>query len=177
MKKDEQVFVRLFENTKVSDSSFYKGEPCIEWTKSLDTHGYGRISYGGKLYGTHVLSWIFYFGEYDKKVFEICHNCDNRKCLNPNHLFLGTHKENMEDMVKKGRSNPRFGENSHLHKLTDEEVEKIREIYSNGEYSQKDIGEMFGVKQRIISYIITGGRRNRKTCDKSNTRDNKIGIL
>lgn len=130
---------------------FYNGSRCWEWTGAKTKKGYGSFGY---IYGTeyaHRISYIFAFGEIPDGLF-VCHGCDNRKCVNPNHLFLGTPKENSEDMVSKGRSivnekNPRA-------KLKSSEVREIRKILSSSSnLSHKEIASMFGVSSATISLI------------------------
>ena len=76
---------------------------CWEWTATLDGGGYGRIKSGGKLDGAHRVSWELHHGKIPVDRW-VLHRCDNRKCVNPAHLFLGTRGDNVSDMVQKGRA-------------------------------------------------------------------------
>ena len=77
---------------------------CQEWTGYIESTGYGRVRVQGERWSTHRLSYfVFRNSEWDEKLF-VCHHCDNPKCVNPNHLFLGTHDDNMKDMKAKGRA-------------------------------------------------------------------------
>lgn len=75
---------------------------CWLWTGSLDKDGYGFLMYEGKAIKAHRYAFILNRGEIPEDL-QICHSCDIRNCVNPNHLFLGTQKDNMQDAMKKGR--------------------------------------------------------------------------
>lgn len=91
---------------------------------------YGKMHIQGKSYATHQFSYILKYGYYEKGL-SICHTCDNGWCVNPDHLFTGTHTDNMRDMVKKGRLVVFKGEEHHNAKLTIHKVKEIRTIISN----------------------------------------------
>jgi len=86
------------------NSSFVVNEDtgCWLWDKHKGPKGYGHMSYAGKQYAAHRLSYELASGTHPKDMF-VCHKCDTPACVNPDHLFLGTHDDNMKDMVSKGR--------------------------------------------------------------------------
>jgi len=79
---------------------------CWLWQKSVTRGGYGQQGYKMYNYSAHRLSWIFSVGPIPKGL-AVCHKCDNPLCINPEHLFLGTQKDNVQDMMKKGRHGAR----------------------------------------------------------------------
>lgn len=102
-----------------------KADPsgCWSWTAYTDRRGRGSISVNGKQQKSHRVSYELFIGDVPDG-FHVLHHCDNPSCVNPDHLFLGTHDDNMKDMKAKGRA-PR-GESSGVAKLTAEEVCEIR---------------------------------------------------
>lgn len=104
---------------------------CWEYQGCIQSNGYSRLRFNGKTVYGHRLSYEIFRGQIKKGLF-ICHSCDNRKCINPSHLFLGTQLDNMRDAVAKGRqakgeklSKLKRGELTHLSKLNKEQVIEI----------------------------------------------------
>jgi|SRR3990167_10773979 len=75
---------------------------CWKWTRHTLAHGYGQVRYQGRLQQAHRVAWILSHGLIPDGLF-VCHHCDNPPCIKPDHLFLGTHTDNMRDCSQKGR--------------------------------------------------------------------------
>lgn len=80
---------------------------CWNFNGPITNTGYGRVGYNGKVYSAHRLSYIMFVGPVENSKIFVCHKCDNPRCVNPDHLFLGTAKDNVHDMIKKGRAGKR----------------------------------------------------------------------
>lgn len=131
---------------------------CWEWTGVIGRGGYGCIRISRGLVGAHRLSFVLFNGGIPPGMF-VCHRCDNRKCINPAHLFAGTAGDNWRDCLSKGRANNvvgRFGEANYSAKLTATQVARIREMYRSGHYSQRSLGKLFGIHQTHVSEITRG---------------------
>ena len=117
---------------------------------------YGWVTYNNKQMNAHRAAWLVVNGEIPEGKF-VCHKCDVPRCVNPNHLFLGTPSDNMKDMWdKKRHSLPTEGvigsRSSKINLIT---VKRIRELLQQGQ-KQRDIAKIFGLSQAAISQINTG---------------------
>jgi len=133
---------------------------CWEWQGSKHKKGYGRFRVGSKennnrrVDRAHRWSYSVFKGSIGELL--VCHKCDNPSCVNPEHLFLGTHEENMEDMRKKGRrkllGRPQDGENNVNARLTAKDVEDICKRIVAGE-TNRAIAERYNIGDTMISSI------------------------
>lgn len=133
-------------------------DECWEWRGTMGNNGYGQFSVGprstNKTMKPSRLSWMINKGAIPEGIL-VCHKCDNRPCVNPNHLFLGTNLENTRDKMKKGRYGQvvrRRGENHPSAKLKEVDVLEIRKLLKEGA-SQLEISRKFKVLQATISSI------------------------
>jgi hypothetical protein len=164
--------------------SFYAGlGPCHEWLAGKSDKGYGTFKVDKKTYSAHRVSWMISNGPINTKKF-VLHKCDNRKCVNPDHLFLGCYQSNSNDMIAKSRGNKATGdrngsrkhperlargEKSGMHtkpesrrigelngkaKLTSNQVKEIKRLYSTGEITQKEIAKQFQIGTSQINRIV-----------------------
>lgn len=141
--------------TKVEKRS--DGE-CWNWTGTGHPSGYGRIKIGRTNILAHRLSFLLNFSV-DPGEMCVCHHCDNRLCINPNHLFLGTRTDNNIDMMAKGRGDWSLSCKGSQHgqsRFTEEQIIEIRRLWSRGGLTQKNIALRFQTRQSVISRIVNG---------------------
>lgn len=135
---------------------------CWLWlgpTSRTNKMVYGTIGIGrGRTYKAHRISWTLHNGDIPAGIF-VLHRCDNPLCVNPQHLFLGTHADNMADMAKKGRARtgPKEkkarGESIWKSKILEGDIREIFKLYRGGEKS-KNIAKKFGISQNQILCIL-----------------------
>lgn len=128
------------------------GNGCFNWLLNLDPGGYGTLKVNRKGMKAHRVSYETFRGPIPGGLC-VCHRCDNRRCVNPAHLFLGTHKQNTEDAAKKNRMS--HGESHHCSKLKESDVRRIFSLYNDG-VDQQEIAKMFGVNHISVCKILAG---------------------
>lgn len=126
---------------------------CWLWTGGITSAGYGAFWFHGRTLGAHRISWELAHGEILNNLF-LCHHCDNPRCVNPTHLFLGTQRDNVLDCFSKGRRIVRRGKELPYTKLTEANVQEIRQRYAIGNITQQKLADEFGVTLANINGII-----------------------
>lgn len=131
-----------------------KTSKCWTWIHSKNSDGYGllKVCVYGVMYGTHRFSYLINKGDIPVGL-EVCHTCDNRNCVNPDHLWLGSHIDNVNDMNNKGRRPEFKGSKNPMSKLTELDVCNIRKRLDTRESLIK-IAKDYGVSSTQIIYIL-----------------------
>jgi len=130
-----------------------KADGCWVWTACVDTSGYGKLSVGSREFDrAHRISYRLHHGPIPEGLL-VLHRCDNRRCVNPAHLFLGSIQDNMRDMVSKERQ--ARGENKWTAVLTAAEVVELRERHADGE-TLSYLATVYGITNKQASSIACG---------------------
>ena len=124
---------------------------CWNWTRAVHGGGYGGFSYGGTVLA-HRASYVIHKGPIGDKC--VLHSCDNKRCVNPDHLSLGTKGDNNREAYARGLQTTLRGEEAGNSKLTKKQVLKIREMYSEG-YGYKSLSEDFNTSESNIHAILS----------------------
>lgn len=145
---------RFWEKVNIS------GNQCWEWTASLN-NGYGWFNTGSKIKHAHRVA-AFLSGKLDSldSEFHVLHHCDNPKCCNPNHLFIGTNNDNIADKVNKGRCGFKRmnGQSNGMSKLKNNQIKEIKGLYFSSMFSQSQLAKKYGIQQSHVSRIVNGIR-------------------
>jgi hypothetical protein len=149
--KYPHIFIDRFWNKVDKDNP----EGCWNWIGGHFVNGYGFFCIGKKIIRAHRFSYEITYGPIPEGIY-VCHKCDNKSCINPSHLFIGTPADNMRDKINKGRC-PN-GEQVACAKLTENEVREIRRRYEEGGITQAKLADFYGVSVSGILLILK--RRN-----------------
>jgi len=142
MNISEKVVQRFWSKVDISME-----DECWEWKAGFYRDGYGGFHILNKSFKAHRVAWMIIHGEIPDGLC-VCHKCDNKRCVNPEHLFLGTITDNNRDMVQKKRQN-------HAHRFKKSEIRKILAKYQRG-YSIGSIANEYSVNFRTIHRVIHG---------------------
>lgn len=143
--KPRDVADRFWEKVRKTDD-------CWEWTAAVHCGGYGLFNFRRRSQRAHRVSWILANGEIPKGML-VCHTCDNKLCVRPDHLFLGTYQDNNTDMCTKKRHS--FGSKNGRSKLTENDVAEIRRLRDDG-WLCREIAAEYGVTKGAIIMISCG---------------------
>lgn len=135
-------------------------DECWEWQAFVCPRGYGRFSAGRgrarRIVLAHRVAFVLGHGVVPADpAVQVCHRCDNRRCCNPAHLFLGTPKDNMDDMTAKGRDVRLPGERNGNARLSEAQVRDIRARVAAGE-KHRDIAKAVGVSKSLVTNVTSG---------------------
>lgn len=131
-------------------------DECWEWQGSCNSNSYGIFNWKSYI-GAHVVSYRLFVGKIPKRYGRrlcVCHSCDNPSCVNPNHLWLGTQKQNLEDRDKKRRGATQSGEDNSNCKLNDSDIKDIKRKHSTNKYTLTELASMYDVTRCAISYAL-----------------------
>lgn len=123
---------------------------CHEWKSTIRSNGYAHFWFNGEQVLAHRMAWLLYCDEIPSGKL-VLHTCDNRKCVNPEHLYIGDAKDNAQDRTERLR----YG----CSKLDEIDVHNIKECYRIGGYTQQKLADLYGVHQGHISRIILKKQR------------------
>lgn len=122
---------------------------CWTWQGAKFSNGYGAFQLGvGNTVRAHRMSYVLHNGFFDDALV-VCHKCDNRECVNPDHLFVGTNADNSADMSRKGRAARLYGAKNGCSKLTESAV---LSIYQDPR-TNREIAADYGVASSLVSLI------------------------
>ena len=150
MQQSETLRHKLFSRVVVCGD-----DDCWDWQGSLSGSRYGQMRVNGRLTYVHRIAYEVTTGEIPAGLF-VLHTCDNRKCCNPSHLWLGTNKDNQQDCVQKGRKYIARGAEHPMAKLTPYEVWLIRSLYVSGEFLQREIADAMGINRSYCKRLLQG---------------------
>jgi hypothetical protein len=144
---------RTLENRLLSNVAIDEQTGCWNWTGSYFKSLYGRITIDGKNALAHRVSYGHFYGEIPDGLF-VCHSCNNKRCINPRHLYVGTINDNARDAVLSGDTAK--GENNGMAILTREKVVEIKRLIKSRQVVYRKIAEIFGVSRQAIKDIASG---------------------
>lgn len=143
------LFDKLFNKAMICENG------CWEYAGLRDEKGYGTIWSDGKHQRAHRVAFILCVDDIPEGM-QVCHSCDNPPCVNPAHLFVGTNKDNSDDMWVKGRGVTSPGQSHGMAKLLEREVLQIKKLIAEGILNSREIGDLYCVHKATIKDIKAG---------------------
>ena len=140
-------FIRFWSKVQTAEGG------CAEWIGATYPTGYGNFYWQGRNHPAHRIAWLM-SGQRIPESYYVLHRCDNRLCVEPAHLFVGTHQDNMDDMAGKGRRAPQAGATNGNARLLPEQVAAIKV----DNRSHRELGLEYGVSKTTIGLIKRGQR-------------------
>lgn len=131
---------------------------CIEWQGAMQHGGYGWRKYKGRTCLAHRAAWEEAHGPVPPGMY-VLHRCDNRRCINPEHLFLGTHADNMADMASKGRAARLAGDANPNCRLSEADLDRMRTSYAERPRPFRAVASGFGVSKSLAWAVLRGRLR------------------
>ncbi len=128
---------------------------CWLWTAGRNNKGYGLIRWRGRNCLAHRISWELANGPFPAEL-QVLHRCDVPLCIRPDHLFLGTVRDNVRDMMAKGRNRARAGESAAHSKLTGNQVRELRARFACGETNYSQLARAYGIDRGNVRKIVLG---------------------
>ena len=136
---------------------------CWPWLGGTNGNGRGRVKFNDRSQYVYRIAWELTTGLPIPDHLDACHACDNPICVNPSHIFIGTHKENMADAAQKGRLKPpapRYGNDHHLVTVPPDVVAQAVAEFLSGDERQVDVAARYGVAQATLSRWFLGQQRH-----------------
>ena len=128
---------------------------CWLWTAGRSGgKRYGVMAFNGKPQLAHRISFILHKGKFPENLY-VCHKCDVGLCVNPDHLFLGTQKDNMNDCQKKGRFPSVLGSKNPRARINEEQVLKIKELFAAG-HSRSELSKKYNISKQSVNRLLRG---------------------
>lgn len=152
--EEEGLRSRFLRNILIGEKNI-----CWNYRGTVKTNGYGEIKFRGKNVKAHRVSIFVFSGEWPNPEMCVCHKCDNPTCINPDHLFIGTHQDNMTDRNKKGRTFRHIGALNGGAKLTEEQAREIKKTFKvtgPNKSNKKELAKKFGVSTVTVKHIAMG---------------------
>lgn len=132
-----------------------EGKGCWIWTGAREKVGYGSVRFRSAAIRASRLSFLVFNGPIPEHRF-VCHKCDNKLCVNPEHLHLGDPLSNSKEAYDRGLMP--VGETHHWAKFDNIAIEEARKLYSTGTYKQSDLAKLFGTSQSYMCRVLNGQR-------------------